>query len=346
MTSSSAGSRPLSTESASLVASCSTSEQCQPRRSVNPPPNRLDFEPLQNSSTNVKGVVYMLHGWAQNVHVFSNRAKKLTKRLNKAGYKVIFLQGPHRLPPVEGTLTVTVSQLDSKCEGAKDNSVFSREYAYAWFLYDATSSSEPSVLKPSSEGDFRGMDVSLSFLQNEIQTDRAKFLHNRSNHKDEGVPPFFLLGFSQGAVLVHKVATLACERSDSAANDNPWKTIQKCILVSGFSFTSLIYRDLQEPDNTDGDILTRTGGEKKNGPNTDNERIVTESCMPSFHVVGNKDSRVSPRLTMELYDLEPCFGRGKQQRKNSRVLWEHDRGHVLPQDLDFCNRLLEFLSTA
>ncbi len=286
----------------------------------------------------------MLHGWAQNVHVFSNRAKKLTKRLNKAGYKVVFLQGPHRLPPVEGTVTVTANQLDSKCGGTKDKSVFSREYAYAWFLYDATSSSEPSVLKPSSEGDFPGMDVSLLFLQNELQADRAKFPQKRSNHHDEGVPPFFLLGFSQGAVLVHKVATLAYGRSDSTASDNLWKTIQKCILVSGFSFTSLIHRDVQEPDNTDDDSGTRTG-EKKNGPNTDEEGIATERCMPSFHVLGNKDSRVSPRLTMELYDLEPCFGRGEQQQKN-KVLWEHDRGHVLPQDLDFCNRLLEFLSAA
>ena len=72
-----------------------------------------------------------------------------------------------------------------------------------------------------------------------------------------------------------------------------------------------------------------------------------ERYMPSFHVVGSKDSRVSPCLTMELYDLEPCFGRGEQRQgeeEENKVLWEHDRGHVLPQDLKFCDRLLEFLS--
>ena len=297
---------------------CPASPQRQPRRPVNPPPNRLDFEPV--TTTKPKGVVYMLHGWAQNVHVFSNRARKLTKRLNKAGYKVVFLQGPHRLPPVEGTLTVNADQHNNEYESAKDNTVFSREYAYAWFFYGDAGSSEPAVLEPSPEGDFRGMDISLSFLQSELKADRVKFLE--TNH-DGGPPPSFLLGFSQGAVLVHKVATLACERSDVTENHNAFEAIQKCVLVSGFSFTAWIQRE--------------------DDANNDTRRTRT-TIMPSLHVVGNKDSRVSPHLTMDLYNLEPCFG-GGEQGENTKILWEHDRGHVLPQDLKFCNRLLEFLAT-
>ncbi len=282
----------------------------------------------------------MLHGWAQNVHVFSNRARKLTRRLNKAGYKVVFLQGPHRLPPVEGTITVNTDQHNNKCESTKDNSVFSREYAYAWFFYgDASesSSSEPAVLEPSPEGDFRGMDASLFFLERELQADRVFFLGTNHHH---GVPPIFLLGFSQGAVLVHKVATLACKNSDTTEKDNPLETIQKCILVSGFPFTALIQREVPKPDDVDNDTMTV---KNNGGPKPEEQNSTRKRTMPSFHVVGKKDSRVSPRLTMDLYNLEPCFGRGELE-ENTKTLWQHDRGHVLPQDLKFCNRLIEFLA--
>lgn len=230
------------------------------------------------------------------------------------------------------------------CESTKDNSVFSREYAYAWFFYgnaSESSSSEPAVSEPSPEGEFRGMDTSLSFLERELQADRVYFL---GTNPDDDVPPFFLLGFSQGAVLVHKVATLACENSDTTTEKhNPFETIQKCILISGFPFTALIQRDVPKPDNADNGTMRTV--KNNGGPKTEEQNSTRKTrTMPSFHVVGKKDSRVSPRLTMDLYNLEPYFGRGEQEEENTKILWEHDRGHVLPQDLKFCNRLIEFLA--
>jgi hypothetical protein len=62
-----------------------------------PPPTRLMFDAYSNNSNYTdkngtaastdpspvpndnKGIVIMLHGWAQNVYVFSHRSKKLTK---------------------------------------------------------------------------------------------------------------------------------------------------------------------------------------------------------------------------------------------------------------------------
>ena len=330
---------------------------------------------LPGDASYVRGVVYMFHGWAQNVYVFSNRARKLTKRLNKAGYRVVFLQGPHRLPAVEPTSASADStnfteerspQRNGRDGGSKSTSSFSREYAYAWFFYDDPSggdknsnrdsnNSQPPVLQPSPTGDFPGMDSSLLFLRNELRADQIEFCKTRTasnqNAVKAGIPPVFLLGFSQGAVLVHKLATMACG-SDSSDDcefpgvpdiDNfrrhmgdPWNDIQKCILVSGFSFTTSLRRN----DETD---IHKSSGE-------DDHRAEIIECsgstsrrrtIPSFHVMGRKDSRVSPHLTLELYSLEPCFGQNDSCQK---ILWEHDRGHVLPQDRAFCDRLLEFLA--
>jgi len=291
----------------------------------------------------------MLHGWAQNVHVFSNRARKMTKRLNKAGYKVVFLQGPHRLPHVEGTstraITVDTNEHEYQNRNPKDNhSAFSREYAYAWFLYDneddqsATNSFQDPVLKPSANGNFRGMDASLDFLRNELRVDRTEFLETKTEHQESDIPPFFVLGFSQGAVLVHKIATLACADDDiidtNASHLEPLKDVKKCILVSGFSFTTSIREtDESNAHKKNNEIMVN----QPDRPGTTVER----KLMPSFHVVGRKDCRVSPSLTVELHDREPCFcGR----KHTDKVLWEHDRGHVLPQDQKFCERLLEFLA--
>ena len=323
-------------------------------------------------SVDVRGVVYMLHGWAQNVHVFSNRVRKLTKRLNKAGYRVVFLQGPHRLPPVVAAHTSADGEVngDGNNDGKDDDSSssFSREYAYAWFLYDfpcdgktqdgdqsaaIRHSQQPLVLKPSPTGDFRGMDSSLAFLRNELRADGNDFRKN--DHLDVAtaptaiVPPFFLFGFSQGAVLVHKVATLACGNNCGGIGESdtkvsgcdsrgPWANVQKCILVSGFSFTTSVRLNMGVDDyksNNDDDDDHLTEPLKISGSATGRRTI------PSFHVVGRKDNRVSPHLTLELHSLEPCFDVRKKDRK---VLWEHDRGHVVPQNRDFCDRLLEFLT--
>ena len=292
----------------------------------------------------------MLHGWAQNVHVFSNRARKMTKRLNKAGYKVAFLQGPHRLPHIEGTsmrtTTIDTNEREYQNNNPKDNnSAFSREYAYAWFLYDneedqsATDSFQDSVLKPSPSGNFRGMDASLDFLRNELRADRAEFLETRTDHQEADIPPFFVLGFSQGAVLVHKIATLACADGDNIDTNTsrlePWKDVKKCILVSGFSFTTSI----RENDESNAH---KQNNEMVNQPDSSGT-TVERRTMPSFHVIGRNDSRVSPSLTLELHDMEPCFC-GRKHDTEDKVLWEHDRGHVLPQDQKFCGRLLEFLA--
>lgn len=161
-----------------------------------------------------------------------------------------------------------------------------------------------------------------------------------------------------------------------------WKDrIQKCILVSGFSFTAQILKD----DNTSGSRRTLLRGMNQN-INTSHSHSSTDSTtethgaahvaagtvattataagstgtgtnsnstpcrtaiMPSLHVWGLKDDQVRPQFTRDVYLKEPCFGLGcfdSDSDSDYIQIWEHPRGHVVPQDRNFCNHVLEFLS--
>ena len=216
------------------------------------------------------GVIVMLHGWAQNVDVFSNRTKKFIKRLTQAGYSVVFVQAPHRLPPLAEELTTACTQ-----PTAPPVIPHSREYAYAWFLYDdvdddddddndndesnsshTRATTKPTVL-PSPTGTYRGMEHSLWIIHEELTCIRRneegryyptrkkkKIIHNddkniwNKKHSDSDKtndiilddhpcsvpspspsPPVYILGFSQGAVLVHKIATLVCYNDNDDDDD-------------------------------------------------------------------------------------------------------------------------------
>eukprot|EP00536_Pseudo-nitzschia_multiseries_P012981 jgi/Psemu1/290620/fgenesh1_pg.528_\ len=422
-----------------------TGSSSQKHRPSHPPPRRLVLEPTAATSTSTatatandrqhrkqlpRGTVYMLHGWAQNVHVFSHRSRKLTKRLVAAGYRVVFLQGPHKLPPraPPPPPPSTGSGTEPGAPGpAPGVSVPSREHAYAWFLYNETDDTGADRhLRPSETGTFPGMDRSLEYVRKELEADRnvwrdCNYDCGARGSDNATIPPAFVLGFSQGAVLVHKIATLACGRCDGdcggSGNDdgdfngdvdsNPvWSDVRKCVLVSGFSFTASLGRPspsttirgttADHDDKRCSDRQARGDGDGDgDGIFPRDRRTAIRATVPSFHVVGTNDSRVPPHLTRELYSLEPCFGnngggdrchrhRGNAQdadadadadassrssretpnigehdasrsslplgsssfsrNRHEKVLWEHDRGHVLPQDLAFCHRLLQFLA--
>jgi predicted esterase len=295
----------------------------------------------------------MLHGWAQNVYVFSNRSKKLTKRLNQVGYKVIFLQAPYQLPPKKPPNSPKKENSDDDCDNLHNNNdntgilqeyddtagCFSREYAYAWFVYTEDDPTADTTPCPSTTGNYPGMKESLYYLRTEIQ--RIRNDEENIIKKNELIastdattttttrPSIYLLGFSQGAVLVHKVVTLACattNKSNSGGSDDMyhWRNmIQKCILVSGFSF----YSDI---------VNGRTSSDDSSNKQDD---VPARISIPSLHVIGINDKRVPPKLTRQVYQYEACF-------HDRCVIWEHKRGHVLPQDRPFCNAVIEFLENS
>jgi predicted esterase len=289
--------QPFSSLQKACLSPVSSNERQPPPCLVLTPVDKDQRSSSVSSSTASRGTLLMLHGWAQNTHIFANRSKKLVKRVQQAGYKVVFLQAPHRLPPKKTEDSIREGVGSSFTEPPL---LRSREYAYAWFLYGAVTTTPI----PSLTGDYAGMNQSLELI--------AKELHRLKAESPKA--PIFLLGFSQGAVMVHKIATLTCDPTSPSF----WRCIEKCILVSGFPFRTTAPDGKEESDN--------------------NSSLNTLLTMPSLHVIGKSDSRISPPLTRQVYLQEPCF-------HDRFSVWEHERGHVVPTDQSFCIYLLEFLAS-
>ena len=355
-----------------------------------PPPPRIVYPPEQASETEDRdgdgdgddnvdnsfnaprrlGTVLMLHGWAQNTTVFAQRTKKLTKRLVKNGYRVILLQAPHRLPPKKKENDDGHHQDQHQVEETiNDNVGLSREFAYAWFLYDdedddddgdnnnnpMTGNNDHGIRnpKPSFTGTYRGMEESLDLVRREIINIESKF------------HPIHLLGFSQGAVLAHKITTLVCKErhtydvplSSTQPRPHPsvspgWMSIEKCIFVSGFPFQRPVdQRGENDQGRNQDTIYTLSNRDKAGTLNFDDGQHVPSSSVcnltsrtftnasklsiPTLHVIGAMDVRVHPELSYQL--IHQC---GFVQPK----VWKHDRGHVVPQDMNFCQYVIDFLS--
>ncbi|MGK3738158.1 MAG: hypothetical protein ACI8RD_012278 [Bacillariaceae sp.] len=173
------------------------------------------------------------------------------------------------------------------------------------------------------------MDRSLRLTHEEIQAVRnnerkiAKLIKMMMtmttmmiNIKKKTTFLFLLLPSSQGAGLVHKIAALACY--DDVNDDDCWKDVQKCILVSGFSFTTSIGKTMKTTTNvvTNGSsssnnnrINCNDGSILDYGDDEDDKKAThtTINIIPSLHALGNKDYRVRPYLTRKVYMEEPCF---------------------------------------
>jgi hypothetical protein len=247
----------------------------------------------------------------------------------------------------------------------------SREFAYAWFLYDNENEDEnyhaaysDKNPRPSSTGTYRGMKESLDVVHREIvneignynsidqNVDESDDENNDSDAEDQPsrtsqsklTAPIFVLGFSQGAVMVHKIATLICEERErrrrqqqlhcNLINDrcifpSGWIYVTKCILISGFPYRAVDCCRLMDSCNKSS---SRSTGRGERGTfDEDNERLQ----IPSLHVMGSNDVRVRPELSFQL--AQQC---GFVDPKS----WQHDRGHIVPQDFAFCQCVIDFLT--
>jgi predicted esterase len=110
-----------------------------------------------------------------------------------------------------------------------------------------------------------------------------------------------LLGFSHGAVMVH---LLACKMEHDPCFASLLERIVNCIIIGGFSARPMTWSRSQ----------------------------LHSLSVPSFHVIGLNDTRVSPDLS---HDLVKMF-------QNSIVL-EHDKGHVIPQQSAHCETMIDFI---
>jgi predicted esterase len=191
----------------------------------------------KNNGREKSGRVYMFHGWAQNEIVFQKRTLSLTKKLNKAGFECVFLRAPIELPPLDDSFNT------------------GRQTARAWFLYDVKKPCDRSKSQMGQPLSYAGLEQSLELIGREfkeVQTNES----------------ITVLGFSQGAVLVHLIAALAASR-----NTHPeFSRIEKAIIISGFPAT---------PTQFPKEELSNIG-------------------MPSLHIFGAKDTSVPPKLSQDL----------------------------------------------
>jgi pimeloyl-ACP methyl ester carboxylesterase len=157
-----------------------------------------------NSERSPEKYVLMLHGWAQNAAVMRHGSKNLGKKLQKAGYTLAFLEGPHQLPT---TSFVEIEGQRVEIENGK------RENARSWFLYNKEDPSDASQSQAGERIEYYGLEESIAVVADAINT----------------IPngmPIHLLGFSQGAVF--------CQILAASRQRTPLNRIRSAILVSGF----------------------------------------------------------------------------------------------------------------
>ena len=201
----------------------------------------------------------------------------------------LFLAGPIVLPPIRmETSTSDGSSSSSNNNNDAIHHKVGRQDARAWFLYqrDDNSNDDHDYWQSGKPIEYVGLEESLSLLEGELR---------RISPKTCAIS---ILGFSQGAVLTHIVASLATSRVW------PWNRIQSCILVGGFSAAPLHWPEEQ----------------------------LSRLSMKSLHVIGSRDIRVPPVLGHKL-----------AEKFENAVIFEHDKGHIVPQQTASCMAIVTFI---
>ena len=149
-------------------------------------------------------------------------------------------------------------------------------------------------------------------LQDSINIVR-KFL---MQHISDGKKPCAILGFSQGATFCHILSMLASASKMENGDDcddleviRPFQMIKCAMLLSGF------------PSMHDGKLLTSNIN-------------IGELDIKSLHIFGEKDTSV-PK----------SFGDKLANRFVNPETYDHGKGHVIPHNADFCERVIKFVDS-
>lgn len=127
----------------------------------------------------------MLHGWAQNAHVFRHKTRTLTKKLNSNGMDCLFLGGPIVLPPLLVESKPEQDGMESSTNNDTTTTRMGREEARAWFLYqrDDDPNTNDDYWQSGRPIEYVGLDESLRYLEGHLKADFTKGLQN--------FPPWF-----------------------------------------------------------------------------------------------------------------------------------------------------------
>jgi len=217
-------------------------------------------------STQKKGTVIMLHGWAQNRFIMRSRTVKLEKKLRRAGYECEYLEAPHLLP--------TTSEVDIDGEVVQITNG-KRENARAWFLYSKIDNADASMALKETPMKYIGLEASISRLKKYLEQNSDGF--------------YAVLGFSQGATFGHILSQLVCAEK-RCLGANTFCKIQCAVLLSGFpSMHNILLPDRA----TAGSVATNDSCSDMND----------KLDLRSLHIYGDKDTSVPKSFGEKLTNL-------------------------------------------
>jgi hypothetical protein len=264
--------------------------------------------------------VLVLHGWTQNAGAFRSKTHGFVRRLRAAppsgaGAELVFATAPH---PV------------AKAPGVTD-----RDNARAWLVYDAA-----AVVAASADADrlarfrrkYTGWEASRAVIAS---------LWARLGPFD-GV-----IGFSQGAVVLHRLArelqTAQDARAARARGADPATAVDGYdaaaeealapLLAAPPSFGVLVCGFAAPPRVVGGG--GGGGGGAVAACAVPGETPATPLRLPTLHVVAEGDTTVPPELQREL-----------AARFNGATIVTTDRGHAMPQRAAELAAIAEFARAA
>lgn len=169
-----------------------------------------------------------------------------------------------------------------------------RENARAWFLLSETDPADASESQSGRPLNYIGLNDAIDMVKYELEQEE-NFVA--------------VMGFSQGGVFAHILSRLA----DSG--QAPFDRIRAALIASAFAAQHI-------------DESTSHSYSSIIGNMPDRETI----SLPSFHIIGKKDTSVRPTLSE---DLSALF--------HDRQLLYHEKGHILPQASADCQAMIGFL---
>ena len=184
--------------------------------------------------------VLMLHGYTQNAEGFEAMGKAFRRKLGPR-FEYVYATAPHTVPR---TSTIDIEGFPVEIEN------HNRLDARCWFYYFAEDAAKlpEDFHDPARTRPYFGLVESLEYLE-KLSAEKGPF--------------DAVVGFSQGATMVHTLAALAAGKGGAALTRTaPWLgSVKACVMISGF------------PSRSDVDALSSAAG----------------LPMPSMHLAGEAD---------------------------------------------------------
>jgi len=242
-----------------------------------------------------------------NETVFVIHASFQPRKLSNAGYDVVYPEAPHVLP-MKSTVDIE-GQTVQVTNGGREN-------ARAWFAYNRD---DPCDTTESQSGrciEYVGVEESVNVLAGVLRECSKGGNGDKEKYDDRGI--LALIGFSQGGTFAHILASLAALGREEGFATHTNREM-KCSRI----FASI-----------DG-VICIGAFPAKHSPREGSPhhlRLDRSLETKSLHVIGKSDTKVCPELSRNL-----------ATHFDDAVIYQHEKGHIVPTNSASCEALIGFL---